>query len=69
MKSKKKTSTAKKKYPSKNDVFDLNKIPMEVLDRAWQPYRPYLEKLDPDSPLAKFWNSDETDKLEETDFI
>lgn len=32
-------------YPSSDEVFDLDKIPMDVLDKGWQSYRPYLDKM------------------------
>lgn len=36
---------------SEGFVFDLNKIPKKVLNRAWTRYRPYLYAIDRDSPL------------------
>ena len=34
-----------------DDVFDLNKIPMEVLDKGWKRYRPFLLIGDEQHPL------------------
>ena len=39
-------------YPSSDDLFDLNKIPMEVLDKGWTRYHPYLFTIDHRNPLA-----------------
>lgn len=34
-----------------DEVFDLDKIPMDVLDKGWKRYRPYLLKGDEQHPL------------------
>ena len=52
------------KYPRKNDIFDLEKIPMEVLDRGWQDYRPYLSKIKPGSILYDNSLDKSADELE-----
>ena len=39
-------------YPSSDDLFDLNKIPMEVLDKGSARYHPYLFTIDHRNPLA-----------------
>ena len=36
-------TTPDKNYPSSDDIFDLDKIPMEILDKGYQSYRPYLK--------------------------
>lgn len=36
----------------KDDIFDLNKIPLEVLDKGWKRYSPYLLMRDHRHPLS-----------------
>ncbi|MGM9746445.1 MAG: hypothetical protein ACI30H_05765, partial [Paludibacteraceae bacterium] len=36
----------------KDDIFDLDKIPIEVLDNAWKRYHPYLFTIDHHHPLS-----------------
>lgn len=48
----KKEQSKKHDYPHKNEIFDLDKIPMEILDRAWQDYRPYLYAINHNNYLA-----------------
>ena len=39
-------------HPSKDDIFDLNSIPMDILDNGWKRYHPYLFTIDHRNPLA-----------------
>lgn len=39
-------------YSYSDELFDLNQIPMEILDRGWQRYHPYLFTIDHRNPLA-----------------
>ena len=38
-------SSEEQNYTSRDDVFDLDKFPMDVMDNGWQSYRPYLDKM------------------------
>lgn len=44
----------RKKYPSKNKDFNLDEIPMYILDKGWQRYRPYTMGIPHGHPLSKF---------------
>lgn len=47
---------SEKDYPSSDDIFDLDKIPMEVLDEGYQSYRPYLKNLNtPNEDSSDDW--------------
>lgn len=41
-----------KTYPSSDDIFDLDKIPMEVLDKGYQSYSPYLKNFNPSKEIT-----------------
>jgi hypothetical protein len=43
----------KQNYKSKDDIFDLNKIPMEVLDGAYTRYHPYTLNISHENPLSR----------------
>ena len=36
----------------KDDIFDLDKIPSEILDKGWKRYHPYTLNIDHRNPLA-----------------
>lgn len=50
---------------SKDDLFDLDKIPMSILDKGWQRYNPYLLKIDHRHPLSSKRVCESTDYLEQ----
>jgi hypothetical protein len=52
------------KYKSSDDVFDLDKIPMSVLDEGYKRYNPYLLKIDHGHPLSTRRVCESTDYLE-----
>lgn len=55
------------RYPHSDDIFDLDQIPMEILDKAWQRYHPYLLGLGHRHPLSNrlvVEGTDEQVKLE-----
>lgn len=39
-------SSKTQKYPRKNELFDLDKISKDVLDRGWKDYGPYVFNID-----------------------
>ncbi|MBO7561656.1 MAG: hypothetical protein J6T04_02070 [Bacteroidales bacterium] len=47
--------------PSKDDIFDLDSIPMDILDNGWQRYHPYLFTIDHRNPLANRVVEESTD--------
>ena len=47
-----KNAIEKTALPSRDDVFDINEIPIEILDKGWQRYHPYLFMIDHRSPFA-----------------
>lgn len=49
---------------SKDDVFDLDKVPMSILDTGWQRYNPYLLKIDHRHPLSTRRICESSDYLE-----
>ena len=44
----------RKRHPSKNEDFDLEKINIHILDKGWQRYRPYTMGIPHGHPLSKF---------------
>ncbi len=53
-----------KERNSKDDVFDLDVIPVSILDKGWQRYNPYLLKIDHRHPLSTRRVCESTDYLE-----
>lgn len=51
-------------YNTKDDIFDLDKIPMYILDKGWKRYNPYLLKIDHRHPLSTRIVCEGTDYLE-----
>ena len=47
-----KTLLPKTTAQSSDGTFDLNEIPMDILDRGWTRYHPYLYTIDHGNPLA-----------------
>ena len=41
-----------KTYASSDDIFNLNEIPMEILDKGWVRYHPYLFNINHRNPLT-----------------
>lgn len=50
---------------SSDDIFDLDKIPMSVLDKGYERYNPYLLKIDHRHPLSTRCVCESTDYLEQ----
>ena len=48
-----KENNVSRKYPSANEDFNLDTIPMKALDAAWHRYHPYLLTIDHRNPLAR----------------
>ena len=48
-------------YPSSNELFDVNKIPMDILDKGWARYHPYLFTINHRNPLANRVIEESTD--------
>ena len=46
---------------SMDELFDLDSIPMAVLDNGWQRYHPYLFTIDHRNPLANRVIEESTD--------
>lgn len=42
----------KQRIHRKDDIFDLDKIPIEILDKGWKRYHPYIFNIDHRNPLA-----------------
>ncbi|MBR3797395.1 MAG: hypothetical protein IKK36_00580 [Bacteroidales bacterium] len=57
------------KYNSKDDVFDLDKIPMSVLDKWWKDYRPYTFCYSHTHPLSAPYIVKETDYLKQIERV
>lgn len=53
------------KYNSKDDVFDLDKIPMSMLDKWWKRYNPYLLMYDHRHPLNSCYFVEGADPFEQ----
>ncbi|MBR4647024.1 MAG: hypothetical protein IKO75_07950 [Bacteroidales bacterium] len=53
------------KENTKDDIFDLEKIPMSILDKGWKRYNPYLLKIDHRHPLSTRRVCEGTDYLEQ----
>ena len=49
------------RFVSRDGMFDLSKIPMEVLDSGWQRYHPYLYSINYRNPLARGYIEESTD--------
>lgn len=47
--------------PSSDDIFDLNQMPIEILDKGWQRYHPYLLTINHRNPLANRVVEEKTD--------
>lgn len=56
-------------YPHKDDVFDLDKIPMEILDKGWQRYRPSLFNVDHRHPFSNRILEDSTEREEQLKWV
>lgn len=50
-----------KTYASSDDIFNLNEIPMEILDKGWVRYHPYLFNINHRNPLANRVIEESTD--------
>ena len=50
---------------TKDDIFDLEKIPMSILDKGWKRYNPYLLKIDHRHPLSTRRVCEGTDYLKQ----
>lgn len=48
-------------YPSSNELFNLNKISMDILDKGWTRYHPYLFTINHRNPLANRVIEESTD--------
>ena len=46
---------------SSDGIFDLNEIPMDILDKGWTRYHPYLYTIDHENPLANRFIEEATD--------
>ena len=57
------------KYESNDDVFDLNKIPMSVLDKWWKDYRPYTLCFSHTHPLSTPYIVESTDCLKQIERV
>ena len=44
--------SSKQRIYGKDNVFDLDKIPIEILDKGWKRYHPYTLNIDHRNPLA-----------------
>lgn len=51
----------KKTIRSSDDMFDLDAIPMDILDDGWTRYHPYLLNIDHRNPLANYAIEESTD--------
>ncbi len=49
------------RFPASDELFDLNAIPMEVLDNGWQRYHPYLFSIDHRNPFSNYLVTEGTD--------
>lgn len=52
-----------------DDVFNLDNIPMEVLDNAWKRYHPFLLTIDHRHPLSNHLIKEGTDYKKQLEFV
>lgn len=56
-------------FTNSDDIFNLDSIPMEVLDNAWKRYHPFLFSIDHRHPLSNNLLEEGTDYRKQLEFI